>query len=483
VNGGEPGRDTAVVIGAGANELVVAHLLARAGRRAVLLAPAADDAPLGTGWVPAPIMRALGLSERSLEVVRPDPWVVAPLPDGGRLELRQDPARSAESIRRLSPRDAAKWPAFCARMARLARLLEAIYVAPPPDPLATGRRDLAQLGGLALRARRLGREGLEDLLRIVPMPVADLLDDWFESDALKGVLGAAAVMHLAQGPRSGGTAFGLLHRHVGSPPGVFRPPRSSFRRAVAGLPGIQIRAGAEVARIAVRDARATGVVLASGEEIAASVVVSGADAHRTLLELVDPGLLDPALVRAVRAIRARGVVARATLALDRAPGFTTIALAPSLDDLERAYDDAKHGRVSRAPWLEATRDGAKVEVHVQYAPYALAGGDWDDARRDALGDLLERAVAPHLGGAAIVERRVRTPVDLERDYGWPEGQANQAELALDQLLWMRPVPALARYRTPIGGLYLCGTGQHPGAGVAGASGANAARVILLDGAF
>ena len=355
-------------------------------------------------------------------------------------------------------------------------------LAPPPEPLARDPRDLAQLVRLALRARGLGRQGIEDLLRTLPMPVADLLDDWFEIHALKGALAAAGIMHLAQGPRSSGTAFGLLHRHVGGPPGVFRPPRSNFRRVLAGLPGIQIRPGAEVARIDVRAGRATGVVLASGEEIAASIVVSGADPRHTLLELVDPGWLDPALVRAVRAIRARGVVARVTLTLDRAPGFATLVIAPSLDHLERAHDDAKYGRVSRAPWLEATSDGKRVEVHVQYAPYELAEGKWDEARCASLGELVVREVGPHLG-APIEERRVRSPVDLERDYGWPGGQAHQAELALDQLLWMRPIPALARYRTPIAGLYLCGTGMHPGAGIAGAPGANAARAVLRDGAL
>jgi phytoene dehydrogenase-like protein len=469
----------AIVIGAGANELVAAHYLARAGRRALMLAPPADDAPAGFGWVPPAIVRDLGLAERGLRVVRADPWATVPLPDGGHLELWHDVARSAESIRRLSPADAGKWPAFCERMARLARLLESVYTAPPPDPLASERRDFVQLAGLALRTRRLGRRGIEDLLRILPMPVADFLDDWFENDPLKGALGAAGVMHLAQGPRSGGTAFGLLHRHVGSPPGVFRASRSNFRRVLAGLPGIDIRPGVEVARISVRDGRATGVVLANGEEIAAATVVSGVDPGRTLLGLVDPGWLDPALVRALRSIRSRGVVARATLSLDRAPAPATLVIAPSLDYLERAHDDAKHGRVSRSPWLEATSDGQRVDVHMQYAPYALAEGEWNEARRASLGELVVQHLSPHLG-ASIVERRVRTPVDLEQDYGWPDGQAYQAELALDQLLWMRPIPALARYRTPIAGLYLCGTGMHPGAGIAGAPGANAAREILRE---
>jgi phytoene dehydrogenase-like protein len=340
--------------------------------------------------------------------------------------------------------------------------------------------ELARLAGLGLRARRLGRQGLEDLLRLLPMPVADLLDDWFENDALKAALGAAGVMHVQQGPRSGGTAFRLLHHHVGSPPGVFRPPRSNVARVLAELPGAD-RRSAQVRRIIVRDGRAVGVALANGEEIAASAVVSGIDARRTLLELVDPAWLDPQLVRAVRSIRSRGVVARITLTLDRAPGFTTLVLAPSLDELERAYDDAKYGRVSRRPYLEARNaepsvDGRhRVEVQAQYAPYALDDGEWDDARRRALGNRVVEMLSPHL--PSVVERAVLAPPDLEKAHGWPQGQAHHAELALDQLLWMRPIPQLARYATPIAGLYLCGPDMHPGAGIAGAAGANAARVL------
>jgi phytoene dehydrogenase-like protein len=360
-------------------------------------------------------------------------------------------------------------------------MLETAYAAPPPDPMSRELGELARLARLGLRARRLGRQGIEDLLRLLPTSVADFLDDWFEADALKGLLGAAGVMHLQQGPRSGGTAFRLLHHHVGSPPGVFRPPRSNVARVLADLPGIE-RRDAKVVRITVRDGRAVGVVLANGEEIAASVVISGADPQRTLLGLVDPGWLDPELARAVRNIRSRGVVARVTLTLDRAPGFSTLVLAPSLDDIERAYDDAKYGRVSTRPYLEARSaaplaDGRhRVDVHVQYAPYALADGGWDDPRRAALGDLVVEMLSPHL--PAVVERTVLAPPDLEEAHGWPEGQAHHAELALDQVLWMRPVPALARYATPIEGLYLCGPSMHPGGGIAGAAGANAARVIL-----
>lgn len=469
-----------VVIGANADALVAAHTLARAGRTVLVLDEHGAEPDGTAGWIPPRIVRDLGLAQRGLQIERIDPWATAPLPDGGRFELWHDMARSVKSIGRISPRDAGKWPEFCAQMARLARLLEGLYAAPPPDPLATEPMELVGLAGLGLRARRLGRRGLTDLLRLLPMSVADFLDDWFESDALKGLLGAGGVLHLHQGPRSGGTAFALLHRHVGSPPGVFRPARSNVVQVLRDLRGIEIRRGTPVERIVVRDGRATGVVLAGGEEIAASLVVSGADPRRTLLELVEPGWLDPETIRAVRGIRARSVVAQATLTLDRAPGFGTLVVAPSLDYLERAYDDAKHRRVAADPYLEARADGQRrVIVHMQYAPYALAEGDWNDARRAALGQRVVELLSPHLG-AKVVERQVQTPRELEAAYGWPEGQADHAELALDQLLWMRPTPALARYRAPIDGLWLCGPGMHPGAGVAGAAGANAGRMILRE---
>ena len=481
---------SALVIGAGVNELVCAQYLARAGNRVLVLDEDGlrHDPPADIGWIPPRIVRELALEGRGLRIHRPDPWATAPLPDGGRLELWHNMARSIEAIRRVSPRDAANWPAFCKRMGRLARLLETLYTAPPPDLMGRALGDLAQLAGLGLRVRRLGRQGIEDLLRLLPMPVADILDDWFENDALKAILGAAGVMHLHQGPRSGGTVFRLLHHHVGSPTGVFRPPLSNLGRVLAELPGVEIRRRTKVARVAVREGRVASVVLASGEEIPASLVVSGVDPKRTLLGLIDPGWLDPDVVHAVRHIRCRGVVARVTLTLERAPGFATLIAAPSLDYIERAYDDAKYGRVSRAPYLEARSDGPgpdgrhRIEVHVQYAPYALADGEWDEARCVALGNLVVEMLSQHLPGldAATVERSVLSPHDLEEVYGFPEGQAYHAELALDQALWMRPIPGWASYRTPIAGLYLCGPGTHPGGSIAGAAGANAARVILRE---
>lgn len=476
----------AVVLGADANALVAAHYLARAGRQVLVIdeGNAGDDADVG--WIPPRVVRDLALASHGLTIERADPWAAVALPGGGRLELWQDMARSVESIRRVSPRDAERWPEFCERMARLARVLEAIYGGPPPDPLTSAPGERLRLARLAWRVRRLGRQGIEDLLRLLPMPVADLLDDWFEHDALKGTLGAAGVTNLRHGPRASGTAFLLLHHHVGSPPGVFRPPRSNIGQVLAGLPGIEVRRGVALGRIDVRDGRVAGVTLASGEAIAAPLVVSGLAPRRTLLELVDAGWLDPAFTRAVRNIRGRGVTARVTLTLDQPPGFETLAVAPSLDYLERAADDAKHGRISRRPYLEARSLGPagdgrhRVEVHVQYAPYALAEGEWHGVRRAALGQLAADTLVEHVPAlrAATIEAAVRAPRDLEVAHGWPEGQPHQAELALDQVLWMRPAPALARYRTPIEGLWLCGPAMHPGGAIAGAAGANAAQVIL-----
>ena len=446
-----------LVLGSGVDELVAARVLARAGRAVTLLGKN-SSLPVD-GWISPPVAR----EAQGLTIDAPDPWAVAPLPDGGNLELSRELGRSIAAIRRVSERDATRWPEFCERMARLARLFEKLYCEVPPDPL--GAR-------FALRARLLGRQGLEDLLRILPMSVAELLDDWFENDTLKGVLGAAAVMHLQQGPRSGGTAFRLIEHQLGNPPGVFRCQRSNARAALVAGDTIP----EAVTKIIVHSGRVTAVV-AGGREIPASRVLSGLDPRHTLLELADPAWLDPDLGREIAQVRHRGVVARLTLTLDRPPPHPNLVIAPSLDYLEKAYDDAKHRRVSRHPYVEARSDGSQVlEVHAQYTPYGV------DGRWSEFADVVGKMLTPHLGGAAIVERALLSPADLEKTEGWPEGQAFHAEPGLDQVLWMRPLPSLARYRTPIAGLWLCGPAMHPGAAAPGAAGAIAAREVLRAGA-
>ena len=434
-------RWDAIVVGADVNGLAAAHYLARAGRR-VLVVEQERQATTSSevGWVPPQLIRDLGLAKQGLVIERPDPWMVVSLPGGGSLQLWRDAAKSAEAIRHISPADAAKWPEFCARMHRLATVLEALYLQPAPDVETRELGELLRLARLGLRVRRLGKEAIVDLLRVLPMSIAELLDDWFESDALKGVLGALGVWHLKQGPRSGGTAFNFLHHHVGSPAGVFRPDRSNLRQVLRDMPGVELRPGTAAF---VAEARAE-----------AQVVVSSLDPRVTFAPFARE--LDPEFVRAIGNIRGRGVVARGTMQLDGTPppALKTLCIAPSLEYLERAYDDVKYGRTSAHPYVEASVSFGRVDLQVQYVAAADA----------TLAGRVASALGVPAGGVTL-----ETPAHLYH-----------GDLTLDQILFMRPVPGWSRYRTPLDGLYLCGPGTHPGGGIAGAAGRNAARVILAD---
>jgi phytoene dehydrogenase-like protein len=467
----------AIVIGAGINGLVAAHALRRAGRKVVVLEQhTGRDAAPDTGWIPPAVIKELALERAGLAVRRADPWCVAALPDGGRLELSRDVARTQAALARLSPKDAQRWPEFAARLRRLGTVLEELYTQPAPDVETTKAGELFRLGLLGLNVRRRGRQATIDLLRTLPMSAWELLDEWFESDALKAALATAAVRHLFQGPRSGGTAFNLLHHHAGCEAGVFRQPESNIGAVLEGLPGVELRRGAKVARITVKAERVTGVVLANGDEIAAPLVLSGADPRATMIGLLEPGWLDPEFVRAVRNIKCRGIAARVELTLDAPAPFTTLTVAPSLTYVERAFDDAKYGRVASEPWIEANADGTTVRAHVQFVPHQPQAG-WDDAARRALGDTVIRKLAEAGARCAVRGTRVMAPADLAAQ-GLTEGHAYHGEHTLDQILFMRPVPGWSRYATPIAGLFLAGPGTHPGGGVLGMSGLLAARAAL-----
>jgi phytoene dehydrogenase-like protein len=383
----------------------------------------------------------------------------------------------------------------------------------PPDLPSREGRDLWAMLRLAMRARRLGRRQMMEVLRIFPMTVAELLNEWFESEALKGVLGAAGITGIFQGPMSAGTAFVFLHHHVGLGDGTPRGA-SRVRGGIGNLTrilaeaarrrGVEIRTDAPVERIVVKQGRAAGVALASGEEIEARWVASSADPGRTFGELVEPIHLDATFLRAVRNIKYRGGCARVNLALGELPRFSSaagddsqlrgvISISPSLRYLERAYDDAKHGALSSEPYLEAVIPTLSdptlappgrhiMSVHVQWAPYHLADGVWDDAKREQLGDVVVATLARHATnlGPAILHRQVLTPLDLEARFGLTEGHIYHGELTLDQVFFMRPLPGWARYRTPVPGLYLCGAGAHPGGGLTARPGYNAARAMLED---
>lgn len=509
----------AIVIGAGQNGLAAAALLAKAGRKVLVLegqAGAGGSAGLrefhpgfkssnALHWsqpMPQGVASDLGISINGVSSA--DPAVVTPLGDRC-LVLRQDVSATGDEIRKFSPADAAKWDEFCKLTHKLAGFLAHLYDSAPPRLTSTAVADLFTLLGLGRKARSLGKDDMIELLRVVPMSVAELLDDWFETDGLKGTLGAAGITGLCQGPRSAGTAFLMLHHMVGRPLGVFRSAGGADLTQqllqVATRQNITIRTSAPVARIATREGQVSGVVLNTGEELVSRQVLSTADPRHTMLGLVDPTELSPDFTRAVQNIRFRGVAARVDLALGELPRFRgvesdellrgLVSISPSLDYLERAYDDAKHGRVSKAPYLEAVipslRDPALapagkhvMSVWMQYAPYHLKQGSWDAAARSALGDKVVSCLAeyaPNLAGA-VIGRQVVTPLDMEQQLGATEGSLGQGELALDQMLFMRPLAGWGHYQTPIEGLYLGGAGSHPGPGIPGAPGRLAAKEML-----
>lgn len=509
-----------IVIGGGADGLVAATALARSGSTVLLVeaqaelggtfreiefAPGFRAAPLAPdlGHIDAEVLRATGAMLPG--AITPDPVTIA-LGDGEPLQLRRSIAATAEGLKGHSTKDAAVWPEFAARMHALSGFLAELYRRAPPQLEATGFADYLALAKLGLKFRGLGRMGMVELLRALPMPLADLLDDWFESDRLKGVLAALGVADLCQGPASGGTALNFLHRHVGADPGVFGD-RLRLQTGGGALiaafadraraASVAIETSAEVRRLLVGDDRVMGVQLASGEEIRCGSVLSSLDPYRSLLELLDPAYLDPEFIAAVRNIRYRGVTSVVLLALDGLPAIPGLAaapsgsilIAPSVRHVERAFDASKYGRCSEEPVVELRFPSitqsklAPIGRHVamlrvQYTPYRLRDGDWN-AMRASVADRAIALVEHHIKGfaARISHRAVLTPADLEARFGLREGAISRGELALDQMLFMRPVAGASCYSMPMPGLFLCGAGTHPGYGMTGLSGLHAARAV------
>ena len=524
-----PAAFDAIVIGAGANGLVAAAALGKAGRR-VLCIEGSDTvggqsrlldvapgfrAPLGTDadWLPPMVATAIGMSP--LDVVAPEIPLSVAVPDGGFLSLAGHATRAVESIRSRSRKDAERWGAFTGVLHGLAGFLESLYLLPPPDIDSTALRDVPSLLSLGRKFRSLGKANMSELLRVLPISIQDLLDDWFEYGPLKAAIGAGAIRDIRQGPRSGGTSLVLLHYLVGARLGSvrgrpwFQAGPDAFVTAaeqIARTHGVALRTGADVTEIMVRDDAVAGVRLRqNGEEISAKAVVSTADPARTFLRMVDPVWLDPEFLLAVRNIRFRGCTAVVHYALDRLPELQglpdptqalagVVSLSGTLDSLEKAYDASKYGGVSERPHIEITvptlrwpqlaPPGKHVLVaKVQFAPYALRdGAAWDAARANALGDVVTQAIARVCPSfpSAIVQRSVLSPRDIEQRFGVTEGALAQGEMALDQILFMRPVAGWGQYAMPVGGLYLGGAGTHPGPGVLGVSGLLAARRLLAD---
>lgn len=520
-------RYDVVVIGAGANGLATAALLAQRGRKVLVLerrdvaggtnateefhpgfraSACRDDA----GWVPDALVKELQLVRHGLRWAPAPAGLVAVAPEAPAVATYADVRRTVDELRSIAPADAAQWPAFTAFVSRVASFLLAAGSSRAPRVQSRALGDLMALAGLGQRLRRMGKREMMEVLRVVPMPVADLAEEWFSAESLRVLLAVAGVNDVMHGPLSGGTALVFMHQQVGQPAGsvgVRRIPVGGTGALVAALAaaareaGVEVRLGAEVSRIEVAGARATGVVLATGEEVGAGDIVSSADPKRSF-SWVDPVWLDPELLRAVENIRMRGATARVHFALDGLPRFVsggrevprdalggTMVLASSLLAVERAYDEAKYGDTPGTPALSVTvptladpslapdrRHVLSVSVH--HVPYARRGG-WDAAAAESLGErvtALVSAVAPDLR-ERMLHRWVLTPRDLESRYGATEGNLTHGELALDQFLFMRPVPQCARHATPLAGYWLCGSGTHP-ASCSGAGGLLAAQEIL-----
>jgi phytoene dehydrogenase-like protein len=522
-------RYDAVVVGAGHNGLVTAAYLAKAGLRTLVLerrsraggqlateelAPGVR-APLladGVGGVQAGVVADLGLRAHGFHALEPDAVAWAPSTDGSSLTLWRDPVRTATELRaRPRPRDAEAFLELDRRIRSLAEFVARLQASEPPDLESPSLADAGTGVTLLNALRRLGRDQLREALRVLPMSVGDLVGEAVEDELLCGVLGARGVRYSAMGPRSAGTALNFLWD---SAAGGGAAGRTVFARggpdalvdallAAARAHGATVRCDAEVTAIRTREGAVEGVVLASGEEIDARVVASSADPKRTLLRLLDPAEVGPTLGWRAEHIRAPGVVAKVTLVLDDLPTFAgadeerlrgRIVVAPSLDHVERAFNDSKYGRISEEPYLEATIPTlsdpslAPAGTHVmgvlfQYAPRDLREADWDGAARDRVADEAVRTLEVHAPGLTerLIARRVVTPAELEQEYGLSGGHPMHGEHALDQFFAWRPLLGHARYRLAgIRGLYLCGAGAHPGGGITGGPGRNAARAILAD---
>jgi phytoene dehydrogenase-like protein len=517
-----------VIVGGGHNGLVAAFYLAKAGFKPLVLEgrPMVGGCAIteefhpgfrcsklahSAGPIRSDIVADMALLKHGLRTHSPEVRVLSLSPTGKPLALYEDIAKSQQAIAKFSQKDAATYAEFAESLGRIGEVIDLLLAMTPPDLDDPASGNLWELLKTGRKLRGLGEKDLYRLLRWGPMAVADLVAEWFETELLRGTVAAQGIFGTFLGPWSAGSAATYLLRTAadGNPAG----PTSyvvggvgvltaAMAAAVAEAGG-EIRTSCEVAGIKVKDGVVSGVVLANGDEIQTRAVVSNADPKRTLLGLVEPQHLEPGFLQKLRHYRMNGTAAKINLALSELPTFNgvngdkgllsgRIQISPEVDYLERAFDASKYGEFSQHPYIEAAIPtlwdsslapaGKHVmSIYMQYAPYKLRHADWD-SQREVLGDTVVRTLAeyaPNLPG--LVEAgEVITPKDLEQTYGLTGGHIFHGELALDQLFTMRPLLNWAQYRTPIQNLYLCGSGTHPGIGLTGGSGANAAREILKD---
>jgi len=518
-------RYDAIVIGGGHNGLISAAYLARAGMKTLVLerrhvlGGAAVTEELFPGFrfsvfsyvvslLRPEIIRELELPKHGLDILPLD-GTFTPLHDDYLWRVN-DHGRTIRELRRWSATDAEAYEEYGQLMVEMARFIKPILAITPPDPTSLDPRPFLPLASLARTFQALPQRQQAVFVQLMTMSASEFLDQWFETDPLKATMSASGIIGTYQGVKSPGTAYVLLHHYMGEIDGAFRAwgiPKggtggvsNAIGNAARAL-GAEIRLEAPVERILAKDGRAVGVVLEDGEEIRADAVLSSLDANRTFLKLVEPGTLDPEFEAEIRRFKFRGSSGKVNMAVDRLPDFTAlpgvgehlrgaISFSPSIDDMERAYDDAKYGHFSTKPYIDmiiptlvdptmAPPGKHVISCFVQYAPYKLAPelGTWDD-QREAFGDAVVDRISEFAPGFkdSILFRNVQTPLDIERTTGLTEGNIFQGELSLEQLFFNRPAPGYARFRTPLRDLWLCGSSTHPGGGIMGANG----RIAALD---
>ena len=508
-----------LLIGAGHNGLTTAATLAQAGKRVLVLerrnmpggiATTEDIFPgvrVNTGFPSAhllhpDVIKTLRLEQHGLEFLDSPVSIFAPQKGGAAL-MFGDEKMTAASLAQFSQKDASRFTDYASFVKRIAGVLAAMMPLTPPDlkgPYHVG--ELWPWAQVALKARGLGERDMMEFIRVLPMSAYDFLSEWFESEAVKGALGLFSTLNTFLGPMGAGTALALLYQHTGRPGPVFvKGGAGAVSEALmksAKAFGAEIRLGTGVRQIVVENGKVTGVVTSSGEMISAQVVVSSADPRHTWFDLVGAHHLPVRVMRRVRNVRYRGSTATVHFLLSGLPQFGQrspdelkgwIAINPSLKYLEQAYDAAKYGRMSEKPallahmpTLHAGAAGQQVlSVMVRYAPYCLKDGDWH-TQKAALEQTVLKTLAEYAPGLPGMVKGTHTisPLDYEQTYGLAEGHWMHGQMGLDQLLMLRPVPGWGRYRTPVEGLYLCGSGTHPGGGLTGLPGLNAAREVLRD---
>jgi phytoene dehydrogenase-like protein len=518
----------AIVIGAGHNGLIAGAYLARAGKKVVILerreivGGAAVTEEIFPGYrftefsyvvslLRPEIIRDLNLPRHGLKIL-PLPSTVTPMDNGDYLAGWSDHDQTRREIYRHSPRDAEAADEYSRVMARAAKAIKPVLSLVPPDPSSMSWRDMRGLLKLGAYARSLSEKELYRIAKLVTQSSADLLNEWFEFDPLKGTKSASGIIGTFLGPHSPGTAYVLLHHYMGEIDGAFRAwgfaknGTGGVTAAIASSAralGAEIRTGAAVSQVIVKGGRAAGVALENGDELRAKVVLAAADPKRSFLQFVEAKHFPDEFVEQIRNFRVRGSSGKVNIALSELPQFTclpgesplhkgAISISPSIDYIERAYDEAKYGQFSKNPYIDMIipsmidRDMAPPGHHVmscfvQYAPYDIEGG-WDDAKRDAFGETVIRTIeryAPNIR-RAIVGKQVITPKDIERIAGITGGNIFHGELLLHQLFFLRPSPQWADFRTPLPGYYFGASGAHPGGGVMGAAGKLAADEVLKD---